>query len=241
VMTGVTGGRSGVRDYRRRLVRFGVGVRDYAVAVLTGPACYVATSLVLASVDRRFLPAIVTTDDPAGLLGMGIPVALLAGIFEELGWTGFAVPALMQRYTATRTGLIVGVLWGLWHFMPKLFGAAVGDAGVYWPLDMACAVVGLTGFRILMVWVYARTASLPIAILMHAGITGSMTILQPTVTGMQFVEMVVVLAVAPWIVVAASALVGSRGAAPRHAGRVTRARRARVHRSWHRSRTPRPS
>jgi membrane protease YdiL (CAAX protease family) len=44
---------------------------------------------------------------------MGIAVGLTAGIFEELGWTGFAVPALLGvRYGVLGTGLMVGVLWG---------------------------------------------------------------------------------------------------------------------------------
>ena len=33
------------------------------------------------------------------------------GFFEELGWTGFAIPTLMRlRYGVLGTGLIVGVL-----------------------------------------------------------------------------------------------------------------------------------
>lgn len=211
LLTSVVGGRSGLREYRRRLFRLVVGARWYAAALLTGPVCYLAVSFALAALSRDFLPAIVTTDDKAGLVATGAPVALLAGIFEELGWTGFAVPALLKRHTAMRTGLIVGLLWGAWHFMPKLFGAAVGSAGAFWPIDMLCAVVGLTGFRILMVWVYERTRSLPLAMIMHAAITGSMMIIQPAVTGTQFIAAVLALAAAPWLLIAAVGLVSRAG------------------------------
>jgi membrane protease YdiL (CAAX protease family) len=40
----------------------------------------------------------------------------MVGIFEELGWTGFAI-RMRQRYGVLGTGLIVGVLWGAWHFI----------------------------------------------------------------------------------------------------------------------------
>ena len=47
------------------------------------------------------------------LLLMGFGYGLLGGgLLEELGWTGFAVRRLRQRYGVLRTGLFVGVLWG---------------------------------------------------------------------------------------------------------------------------------
>jgi hypothetical protein len=44
----------------------------------------------LSLVSPDFLPRIVTASDKAYLVLMGIAVGLVAGIFEELGWTGFA-------------------------------------------------------------------------------------------------------------------------------------------------------
>jgi membrane protease YdiL (CAAX protease family) len=213
LVTGLADGRPGLQALRSRLSRWRVDPRWYVVALLTGPVCYAAASLALSAESPAFLPAIVTTDDRTALVVRGISVALLAGILEELGWTGFAVPALRRRRGATTTGLIVGVLWGLWHFLPKLFGAAVGQVGALLPVDLGCAVVGLTGFRILMVWVYDRTRSLPVAMLMHTGITASMMILQPLVTGARFAAAVLALAAVPWLVVAAVAAVHHAGAA----------------------------
>ncbi len=50
----------------------------------------------------------------------GIAVGLVVPFFEELGWTGFAIPELGKRYGILTTGLIVGLLWGAWHFPPLL-------------------------------------------------------------------------------------------------------------------------
>jgi membrane protease YdiL (CAAX protease family) len=61
---------------------------------------------------------------------------------------------------------------------------------------------------ILMVWVYDRTGSLLLAILMHMGLTASTLILQPIVLGTPLVTVGVVLAAAPWVIVAAVALIG---------------------------------
>ena len=117
LVTGLVDGRAGLRELLSRLLRWRVGARWYAVALLTAPLVYVAMSFALSLTSRAFLPGILTTSDTAALLLLGLAYGLLGGGFcEELGWTGFAVPRLRQRYGVLTTGLIVGVLWGAYHF-----------------------------------------------------------------------------------------------------------------------------
>lgn len=210
LLTGLVAGRSGQRDLRSRLLKWRVGARWYAAAILTAPLYFTAAMLALSAFSPTFLPGIVTTDHRASFLLRGIAVALVAGIVEELGWTGFAVPTLRRRYGPVATGLIVGVLWGLWHALPKIWGAAAHDLVAYMPADLLSAVVGLTGYRILMVWVYDRTESLLLGILMHMGLTASTLILQPVITGAQLMTAGLVLTAAPWVIVAAVSLIKHR-------------------------------
>ena len=207
LLTGLVAGWQGLRDYRSRLLEWRVGARWYAAAMLTAPLYFLATMLALSAFSRQFLPGIVTSEDKGSFLIRGIAVALIAGIVEELGWTGFAVPTLRRCYGPVATGLIVGGLWGLWHVLPKIWGAAAHDLVAYLPADLASAIVGLTGYRILMVWVYDRTQSLLIAILMHMGLTASTLILQPVITGAPLVTVGLALTAAPWLIVAVVAFV----------------------------------
>ena len=51
---------------------------------------------------------------------------------------------------------------------------------IFVPLDFFIAVVGLTAYRVLMVWVYDRTGeSMLVAMLMHASYTACALILTP--------------------------------------------------------------
>src|SRR6266496_4077911 len=74
LLTGLVGGRAGYRDMLARLLRWRVGVRWYAVALLTAPLLTLAAAALLALALRstEFLPAILTTPDPLGLLLPGV-------------------------------------------------------------------------------------------------------------------------------------------------------------------------
>jgi len=151
-----------------------------------------------------------TTDDKAVVLLSGI-AAGLSTIFEELGWTGFAIPKLRRRYSVVTTGLIVGVLWGAWHLLQTLWvgGIYSGDVPLvfFLPLYFFSGVAQLTAYRVLMVWAYDRTGSLLVTTLMHASLTAStIFIFIPLATGVSFLTYIWVSAVAWWVVVAAVAV-----------------------------------
>jgi membrane protease YdiL (CAAX protease family) len=212
LLTGLVHGRAGLREFLSRLLKWRVGTRWYVVALLTSPLLVTATLFALSLVSPVFLPGIVTTSDKASLLLFGIAVGLGAGFFEELGWTGFAVPGLRLRYGVLATGLIVGVLWGAWHFLAVIWGIGSSSGAVslalFVPLDLFSF---LPAYRVLMVWVYDRAGSLLVAMLMHASLTASMLILGPlAISGVSLLIYELVLAAALWIVVAAIA-VANRG------------------------------
>ena len=205
LLTGLLYGKAGFRDLLASLTRWRVGARWYAVALLTAPLLYAAILLVLSLTSSEFLPTIVTSEGKATLLLMGIFAGLVIGIFEELGWTGFAIPRMRQRYGILSTGLILGLLWGAWHF--PLFPAS-GSSSV--ALALAIVLVRLFSwlppYRVLMVWVYDRTGSLLVAMIMHVSLSASMFILHPLVGGVALLTYLLVWTAALWVVVGAVAM-----------------------------------
>jgi uncharacterized protein len=204
VMTGMLYGRAGVHKLLSRLLRWRVGVRWYLVALLTAPLLTAAILFMFSRISPAFEPAIVTSEDKAGLLMSGIVLGLVVCFFEELGWTGFVTPELRKRHGIFTTGIIMGLLWGAWHY--PLFSGSARSSGVIPPaLCLAVLLFSfLPAYRVLMVWVYDRTNSLLVVMLMHAPLAAVQLILIPaSLSGGSMVAFDLAFAVALWVVVAA--------------------------------------
>lgn len=201
-------GKPGLQDLLLRLLKCRVGARWYAIALLTGPLMVSGVLMALSLTSPVFLPGIITVSDPATHLVLGLVTGLVAGLFEELGWTGFAIPRLRLRHGIFATGLIVGIAWGAWHLLVTWWGstdtAGSLSMAVYLP---AMAFSFLVPYRLIMVWVYDRTESLLLAMWMHASLTASVRIFDPVpISGWSIVLYNLVFGAALWAVVAALAI-----------------------------------
>jgi membrane protease YdiL (CAAX protease family) len=207
LLTSLLDGRAGLRDFGSRLFRWRVGARWYVVALLTAPLLIAATLLALSLISPVFIPRLYTENDKAFLFQFSIVAGLMVGIFEELGWTGFAVPRMRLEYGVLKTGLIVGFLFAIWNF-PVVFGvsSATSTAGTL-PMAIfmpAVLFTWLPTYRVLMVWVYDRIKSLFVAMLMHTSLIAFWRIFTPlTLTGASLITYYLVFTAAMWIVIVA--------------------------------------
>lgn len=184
-MTALVRGRAGLRELGARLLRWRVPVRWYAFALVAAPLVTLPVLLLLSLASPAFLPGIVVSDRKGALLLFGVAAGLAVGVLEELGWTGFALPELRRRHAPERAALLLGVAWGAWHVLTNDVLATGTWAGAAFPVALVVArglgfLVGmLPAYRLLMTWVHERTKSLPVAMVMHAGLTASAIVLQP--------------------------------------------------------------
>lgn len=224
LLTALVYGRAGFREMRTRLFTWRVGLRWYALALLLAPLVMGAVLFMLSLASPRFFPGVFKADDKASYLLFNLWVALTAGIVEEIGWTGFAVPTLRRRYSVFVTGAVVGLMWGTWHMAGNVSAAetVVGTLplAVFLPLLIFDVVFGsLLPFRMLMVWVYDHTESLLLAILMHTSITASIRILSPLPNeGLSIIITDMALATAFWIIVGLIAVTTGGHIARKQAG-----------------------
>jgi len=128
------------------------------------------------------------------------------GLLEETGWTGFTVPKLRMKYNILSTGLIVGTLWGIWHFMIAFWATdylkGTESRIMFVAGFIAFYLLALPAYRVLLVLVYDRTVSLPIIMIMHAFFSASTLILQPSPTGEIGFVWNLILGIILWMVVA---------------------------------------
>ena len=211
LLTGLVDGRAGLRAFRSRLLKWRVGARWYAVALLTAPLVFAAVYIPLSLISPEFLPRIVTASNKTSVLLMGVAVGLAAGIFEELGWTGFAIPRMRLHYKVLTTGLVVGVLWAAWHLLQGYYASGVTSGKLSLALWLVDAVIGtlagqLVAYRVLMVWVYEHTESLLLAMLMHASLSAFTFIFFDPAAGMANLVSAYTSTALLWIVVVAVAV-----------------------------------
>jgi membrane protease YdiL (CAAX protease family) len=217
ILTWLISGRAGFRELLSRLLKWRVAIKWYVIALFSGPLILLVSLFLFSWISHKSFSGMIASINKAPNITMGIVAGLIVGFFEELGWTGFATPRLRGRHSILMTGLILGVIWGAWHvFLNVIFVKDVFTGGLNPALYLTSGIIGdlvglLTAFRILMVWVYDRTKSLPVAMLMHAGLT-AMTISSGPIgiTGGSLLISNVITIVLAWAIVAAVVLANRR-------------------------------
>jgi len=177
LLTGLLDGRRGLRELRVRLGKWRVGASWYGLALL--PAVVMAaTLLALSPGSWDSIPSIFTSGEKVRAAWMGAAVGLVFGL-EELGWTGFAVPRLRVRHGILATSMMVGLVWGAWHF--PLFWQSDSFSSIV-PLSLLLVRLfsWLPAFRTLLVWIYDRTGSLLLPMLMHGCVSAVSVVLVST-------------------------------------------------------------
>lgn len=102
-------------------------------------------------------------------LPMLVFLSVAGGGNEELGWRGFALPGLLERFSPVRATLILGSLWAIWH-VPLLgtsddlsHGLGGGELAVV----LAATVLNIVGLSFIYTFVYRHTRSALLAVLLH--------------------------------------------------------------------------
>jgi membrane protease YdiL (CAAX protease family) len=93
----------GLRKLWASMKRWQVNARWFAMAVFTVPALMCA----ILQTFRYFVSPVYAPQ----MQWTGLVVALLAGVFEETGWSGFATPRLLDRSHWFSSGLVLGIVW----------------------------------------------------------------------------------------------------------------------------------
>ena len=173
-VTAITSGKAGVGLLLRRCVQWRVGIGWYLIAIfglllvpLLGYSVFLGVNLPLALLAHSSLLLTV-------FLPQGVFIILTASFAEELGWRGFALPRLQQRYGPILGTVILGTLHGLWH-LPAFFTFILGPFSFPGYAGFLISAIALT---FLFTWIFNHTkGSVLLATLTHACSNGAQNVL----------------------------------------------------------------
>ena len=167
-LTARSSGRVGLRALLLPLFQWRVGGRWYVFAMT-----YVAAVKVAGAVVHR----VVAGEWPEfGWQGWHLMLAATVGSTliggqagEEIGWRGYALPRLAERFGLAWASVILGVIWACWH-LPLFFVPGTTTTGQSFPLYL----LQVTALSVAIAWLYARSnGSLLLVMLMHAAINNT--------------------------------------------------------------------
>ena len=169
IVTAQESGRAGLRSLLSRILHWRVAPIWYAVALL-GPLVITLAAMVLEVLALGGQPpslGVLIGELPSSLLTLvvnAVYMLIFVTLGEEVGWRGYALPALQARYSALLASLILGVLWALWH-LPVFFNPDTS----YSNLPFLLFLVFMVPVAVLMTWLFNSTGgSVLMAMFFHA-------------------------------------------------------------------------
>lgn len=159
-----------VRGWFRSVAGIRASVRWYALAFALPLAVVATGTLVLVATDVPLVPGELPFRVVAFLPTI-LFMALLGGGQEELGWRGFALPALERRTTPWLAALALGVVWAAWH-LPLFYLPGASQYGG----PFATYTVGVVGLSVVFTWLFNRSGSVAVAVTLHGCYNASLVL-----------------------------------------------------------------
>ena len=85
---------------------------------------------------------------------------------EEIGWRGFLVPELSKITSFTKTALISGAIWSVWHYPLLIFSGYNAGTPVWYGL--LCFTTMVVAISFVFAWMRLKSGSLWTAAFLHA-------------------------------------------------------------------------
>jgi membrane protease YdiL (CAAX protease family) len=162
-VTGLSRGRDGVRRLWRRFWDLRLPGRWLAVSLLLPWLLIAVPRLVV--VPLGYPLALGWASQPMLILGWLLNnFTRSGGISEEFGWRGFVLPRFQARWSAWLSGIILGVIWAVWHLPLWLLAGSSQQGSSFW---LFLANLVLTS--ILYTWLFNNArGSILVAVVFHA-------------------------------------------------------------------------
>lgn len=120
-------GLKGLGGFFRRLTLWRVSRRWWLFLILGVPAFMYIGAALKGTIGDPF------PFSPWYQVLPALALALFLGPIEEFGWRGLALPLLQRRFKPFWAGLILGIIWAVWHIPAFLIGGTPQSAWAFAP------------------------------------------------------------------------------------------------------------
>ncbi len=104
------GGLAGLRRFLGRALLWRCSLLWYAFIIVGIPLIFIGGSAIRGNLLTEPFPFA-----SCRALLIALALAAIKGPVEEFGWRGLALPLLQRKFAPIWAGLMLGVIWGLWH------------------------------------------------------------------------------------------------------------------------------
>lgn len=152
------GGLPGLGRFLSRLLLWRAPVGWYLLLLVGLPAISFLGAAMGGTLTRDAL-----VQPPLSELLAMVGFMLILGPMEELGWRGYALPILQRAMAPVWAGLLVGVVWALWH-VPAFFLSGTPQSS--W--QILPFLLGATAVSVILTGFFnAARGSILVAVLFH--------------------------------------------------------------------------
>jgi membrane protease YdiL (CAAX protease family) len=172
IFTYLSKGREERRDFWLRVIDVRrIGWHWLLVIALIYPMLYGLAALLFAALGGTPpSPAAIGRAllSPGLMLQLVVANLIVSGFSEELGWRGYALDPLQNKWSALKASLVLGLVHGFWHTPLFLIsGITQGEMGLFSIDYFLFLLVGIAG-AVPMTWIYNNTGcSILAAVLLH--------------------------------------------------------------------------
>ncbi len=150
------------RNYMRGLFREKLRISTAVYAVLLQVLIFLA-GILLTNLFENSVKTQIDCSFTSLIIGFGDNI-IRGPLGEELGWRGFALNELQNKYSLLKSAVIIGVIWGFWHTPLWFLSGYEGKQLIQY---IICFMVGSISLSVLITVFYNLNHNLMIPIMMH--------------------------------------------------------------------------
>ena len=155
-----------------------MGGRWYLFAIFYMPSIKLVAALVSRAISGTW-PRLGT--EPIAIMFAALLVSTWVQAGEEVGWRGYALPRMSERFGLGPASILLGIVWASWH-LPLFYyfnGDTRGQSFVLYLLQVVA-------ISVTMGWLYWKTrGSLLLVMLFHAAVNNLKDIVPSAQPGMK--------------------------------------------------------